>query len=41
VTLLVFSGRLAISVVREFLEFFKMDYSLMVFDPESEFVSTI
>ena len=28
-------GRLALQIVREFLEFFGLDYSLMVFEPEA------
>ncbi len=32
-------GRLVTGLVREFLEFFDLEYSLAVFDPESNFVS--
>jgi hypothetical protein len=32
-------GRLVTGLVREFLEFFDLEYSLAVFDPESDFVS--
>ena len=34
-----FLGRLVTGLVREFLEFFSLEYSLAVFDPESNFVS--
>jgi hypothetical protein len=34
-------GRLVTGLVREFLEFFDLEYSLAVFDPESDFVCTV
>ena len=34
-------GRLVTGLVREFLEFFDLEYSLAVFDPESNFVSAV
>ena len=36
-----FLGRLVTGLVREFLEFFDLEYSLAVFEPESNFVSTV
>lgn len=32
-------GRLVTGLVREFMEFFELEYSLAVFDPETNFVS--
>ena len=36
-----FLGRLVTGLVKEFLEFFGLEYSLAVFDPESNFVSIL
>ena len=33
------SGRLVTGLVREFLEYFDLDFSIAVFDPETNFVS--
>ena len=32
-------GRLVTGLVREFLEYFDLDFSIAVFDPETDFVS--
>ncbi len=36
--LCLFLGRLVTSLVREFLEFFNLEYTLAVFDPETNIV---
>lgn len=35
------TGRVVGNLVREFLEYFKLDYSVAVFEPESNSVSNI
>lgn len=35
----IFPGRVVVNLVREFLEFFKLDYTVAVFEPESNSVS--
>jgi hypothetical protein len=37
--MIVISGRLVTGLVREFLEFYDLDFTIAVFDPESSFVS--
>ena len=34
-----FKGQVVTGLVREFMEFFELDFSLAVFDPETGFVS--
>ena len=34
-----FTGRLVTGLVREFLEYFELDFTIAVFDPETNFVS--